>query len=322
MKFTTRAYNSFEINPKTKASIIKTSEEDRLKGEAEYFANLPKDLQVFFPRLIDCRLTSPYKMELEYYAYSNLGVRMISHPNVYEEEFWQKVFEFLLGYIDAYKDSESIDYNRRDSLLMTVDKTENEYKKLMDGFEFFNKLKDEDEFILNGKPLKSFNLIWGKIKEFIETKLIEDKFYFIHGDLCFSNILYGINPITEDLILKMIDPRGVYGKTKFFGDPYYDLAKISHSCNTGYEHFIYDRFKVNVVRNKFDLKLEGSTKKESINNIFMDVVDEHNFDHQKIKLIEGCIFVGMCARHYDSLERQKAMFISGLKLLNEIYETI
>ena len=79
----------------------------------------------------------------------------------------------------------------------------------MDGFEFFNKLKDEDEFILNGKPLKSFNLIWGKIKEFIETKLIEDKFYFIHGDLCFSNILYGINPITEDLILKMIDPRGV-----------------------------------------------------------------------------------------------------------------
>ncbi len=284
MEFTTRAYNSFEINPKTKSSIIKTSEEDRLKGEAEYFANLPNDLQVFFPRLIDYRLTSPYKMELEYYAYSNLGVRMIS--NVYKEEFWQKVFEFLLGYIDAYKDSKSIDYNRRDSLLMTVDKTENEYKKLMDGFEFFNKLKDEDEFILNGKPLKSFNLIWGKIKEFIETKLIEDKFYFIHGDLCFSNILYGINPITEDLILKMIDPRGVYGKTKFFGDPYYDLAKISHSCNTGYEHFIYDRFKVNVVRNKFDLKLEGSTKKESINNIFMDVVDEHNFDHQKIKLIE------------------------------------
>ena len=47
MDFTTRAYNSFEINSKTKASIIKTSEEDRLKGEAEYFQNLPKDLQIF-----------------------------------------------------------------------------------------------------------------------------------------------------------------------------------------------------------------------------------------------------------------------------------
>ena len=54
----------------------------------------------------------------------------------------------------------------------------------------------------------------------------------------------------------------------------------------------------------------------------MEVVENHNFDYQKIKLIEGCIFIGMCARHYDSLERQKAMFISGLKLLNEIYETI
>ena len=48
MDFTTRAYNSFDINSKTKASIIKTSEEDRLKGEAEYFQNLPKDLQIFF----------------------------------------------------------------------------------------------------------------------------------------------------------------------------------------------------------------------------------------------------------------------------------
>ena len=322
MDFTTRAYNSFEINSKTKASIIKTSEEDRLKGEAEYFQNLPKDLQIFFPRLIDCKLTSPYKMELEYYAYSNLGIRMISQPNVYEKSFWQKTFDFLLGYIDAYKDSKSIEYNRKDSLLMTINKTENEYSKLIEGFQFFNDLKNEEKFILNGKELKSFNLIWNKIKEFIETKLIEDKFYFIHGDLCFSNILYGINPITDDLILKMIDPRGVYGKTKFFGDPYYDLAKISHSCNTGYEYFIYDKFNIDVVNNEFNLVIDGSIKKENINKIYMEVVENHNFDYQKIKLIEGCIFIGMCARHYDSLERQKAMFISGLKLLNEIYETI
>ena len=120
----------------------------------------------------------------------------------------------------------------------------------------------------------------------------------------------------------MIDPRGVYGKTKFFGDPYYDLAKISHSCNTGYEYFTYDKFNIDVIKNEFNLIIDGSSKKENINKIYMKVIENHNFDYQKIKLIEGCIFIGMCARHYDSLERQKAMFISGLKLLNEIYETI
>ena len=35
MEFTTRAYNRFEFNSKTKASIIKSSEEDRLFGEIE-----------------------------------------------------------------------------------------------------------------------------------------------------------------------------------------------------------------------------------------------------------------------------------------------
>ena len=122
MEFTTRAYNSFALNPKTKASIIKTSEEERLKGEAEYYLELPNDLKVFFPRMIDCDLTPPYSMELELYAYDNLGNVMVSSS--YHDNFWEKTFDFLLGYINAYKESESIPANREDSLLMFVDKTE------------------------------------------------------------------------------------------------------------------------------------------------------------------------------------------------------
>ena len=101
MEFTTRAYNSFALNPKTKASIIKTSEEERLKGEAEYYLELPNHLKVFFPRMIDCDLTPPYSMELELYAYDNLGNVMVSSS--YHDNFWEKTFDFLLGYINAYK---------------------------------------------------------------------------------------------------------------------------------------------------------------------------------------------------------------------------
>ena len=147
-------------------------------------------------------------------------------------------------------------------------------------------------------------------------------FYFIHGDLCFSNILYGENSITNDLILKMIDPRGVFGKTKYYGDFYYDLAKISHSCNGGYEYLIYDKFNIKTDRNIFNLSYENEDSKIEINNIFLEKVKENSFNFQKIKVIEGCIFIGMCARHYDSLDRQKAMFIKGLEILNNIYETL
>ena len=120
----------------------------------------------------------------------------------------------------------------------------------------------------------------------------------------------------------MIDPRGVFGKTKFYGDYYYDLAKISHSCNGGYEYFIYDKFKISTDKNVFNLSYENQESKEEINNLFLEKIKENSLNIKKIKVIEGCIFIGMCARHYDSLERQKAMFIKGLEILNDIYETI
>jgi len=321
MEFTTRAYNSFEFNSKTKASIIKSSEEDRLLGEIEYYQNLPKDIQVYFPRMLSSSSDSKiYQMELEYYAYNNLGNVMTNQD--YDSDFWTKVFDFIFSYINTYKESVSISASEIDSMLMFVDKTEKEYINLMYNFDFFSQFKHTKEFVFNGRVLKSFDIIWEKIKSYIEASLCEDKFYFIHGDLCFSNILYGVNDITNDVILKFIDPRGVFGKTKFFGDAYYDLAKISHSCNGGYEFFIYDKFDISNLNNEFNLVLHNEEGKNNINKKFLSISEKNKFNYNKIKLIEGLIFVGMCARHYDSLERQKAMLMTGLNILNDVYENL
>lgn len=321
MKFTTRDYNSFKFNSKTKASIIKSSKEDRLLGEIEYYKNLPKDIQVYFPRMLNYSTNEKiYQMELEYYAYGNLGNVMTNQD--YDPYFWTKVFDFIFSYINNYKKSTFIRASKEDSLLMFVDKTEREYINLMHQFEFFSQFKNTKEFIFNGKILKSFDVIWEKIKSYIEKSICEDKFYFIHGDLCFSNILYGVNDITNDVILKFIDPRGIFGKTKFFGDSYYDLAKISHSCNGGYEFFIYDKFDVSNIDNQFKLSLHNEKRKNDINDKFLSISDEYKFEYNKIKLIEGLIFVGMCARHYDNLDRQKAMLMTGLNILNDVYKNL
>lgn len=321
MEFTTRAYNSFEFNSKTKASIIKFSKEKRLLGEIEYYQNLPKDIQVYFPRMLNSSSDNEiYQMELEYYAYGNLGNVMTNQD--YDPGFWDKVFDFIFSYINTYKQSVSIPASEIDSMLMFVDKTEKEYINLMYNFDFFSQFKNTKEFVFNGKVLKSFDIIWEKIKSYIESSICEDNFYFIHGDFCFSNILYGVNDITNDVILKFIDPRGVFGNIKFFGDPYYDLAKISHSCNGGYEFFIYDKFDISNVENKFELSFHHKKRKDDINQKFLSISKENKFNYNKIKLIEGLIFVGMCARHYDSLNRQKAMLMTGLDILNDVYENL
>jgi thiamine kinase-like enzyme len=204
---------------------------------------------------------------------------------------------------------------------MFIEKTLSEYGKLVENFEFFNKFDEYSEFILNDERLLPLKTIWEKLETYIKKHYIKE-YNFIHGDLCFSNILYGVHPSNEDVILKFIDPRGVFGKTAFYGDFYYDLAKLSHSCNGGYEYFIYDKFNIDTNKNIFTLSYENNNK-EMVYEKFLKTLDEYsNINRTKIKLVEGLIFIGMCARHYDSLERQKAMFITGLKLLNEVYEEI
>jgi hypothetical protein len=315
MKFATRAYNQFSINEKTKSSIIKTSDEVRLKGEAEYYLYLPDQYKIYFPRVLSSSLTIPYSLELEYYAYSNLGLAMIEGR---DEKFWDSVFDFLLNYLKFCAEGQTVDAVVDDFNNMLIEKTEIEYRRLFSNFSFFNAFNKEEEFYLNGKKLLAFNKIWAIIKEYING-LCPKKFVLFHGDLCFSNILYGINPITSDVILKFIDPRGVYGRTKYYGDQNYDYAKIFHSCHGGYEFFIYDQFDIETNDNAFDRTYKNVENKDWVFKKFCEVID---VDLLNIKVIEGCIFIGMCARHFDSLNRQKAMFITGLEILNEVYESL
>ena len=137
----------------------------------------------------------------------------------------------------------------------------------------------------------------------------------IHGDCCFSNILYG----PDANIIRFIDPRGSFGKKGIYGDIRYDVAKLYHSVDGTYEAFIRDKFGVTQNKNKYELHVkdtgEISWAKNEFEHIFFP-----EFDKKEIKILQGCIFIGMCARHYDSLERQRAMYLTGIRLLNEALE--
>lgn len=319
MRFITRAYNSFEIDSSNLLVVTKKSKEKRLLDEINYYENLPIELSPFFPRYFhsdkDGRV---FSIGLEYYAYQNVGNKMLSTE--YDEGFWNSFFNIIGKYFDAYTSTTKSPKNEDDCRLMFIDKTEKEYQSLVDNFPFFRELSSHDNIELNGISLKSFSHVWPKVKSYIEKNCLSEHMYLIHGDLCFSNILFGQNEINNDVVIKLIDPRGSFGKSTL-GDVYYDLAKLSHSSSGGYEHFITDNFEVQNNHNAFTLSY-GNSSKDKVNGMFLKFVEANAFNLKKIKALEGTIFIGMCARHYDSLERQKAMFLTGLKILNDIYETV
>ena len=69
-----------------------------------------------------------------------------------------------------------------------------------------------------------------------------------HGDLCFSNILYQ----RHANILRMIDPKGAKEEEDIWTDPWYDLAKLSHSICGRYDFFNSGLYRVEIGE---DLKL-------------------------------------------------------------------
>lgn len=312
-KFFTRAYNKIVYNKK-RFSVIKTSKEKRLLNEIYYLENLPENKKVFFPQIINNKKNnkSQYTLELEFLPYKNLGLTMISDK--FNKKYWTDTALAINNIIKNFQVERKRTNYRSDQIQMFIKKTESEYFNFKNSKKKFQKICNLEKIYFNNIYLNNFESIWPKIKKKIVKKNINPYLSFIHGDFCFSNILTERNDV--GISIKLIDPRGKFGKYFNKGDIYYDLAKIRHSLNGGYEYLIYDKFKISKLKNKYIFKFHNDNNKKILKIFDNYIFSKYNYD--KIKLIEGTIFIGMCARHYDNSKRQLAMYLTGLKILNEI----
>ncbi len=309
MNFPVRSYNSLELG-RNGTTIIKKSSNIKLSEEIDYYKNLPTDLQIYFARFVTAiKWDDFYELEVEYYAYPSLGDVMLKGGK--SHDFWRKVFTCYKNYIEAYKKLRTTG-NRQDIHRMFIEKTEKEYQAYAPRPSFLS------DFTLNAKKLRGFDVIWPKIKEYILQNFQAGDFYFYHGDLCFSNTLVGEHPTTGDVMLKFIDPRGSFGQTKFLGPDEYDLAKLSHSIYGGYEYLINDRFTLDSYSETEYSLITWNYNTRIIKECFEEVFKDYNL--QKIKLIEGLLFISMAARHSPNQDRQLAMILTGLEILNRFYE--
>jgi len=133
----------------------------------------------------------------------------------------------------------------------------------------------------------------------------------IHGDLCFSNIMYD----SRSRQIKLIDPRGEFGVPGIYGDPRYDKAKLMHSYAGGYDLIVSDRFDHMVSANGF---LECSIHKVDYHNKVGEIFENEIFideeDRLQCRAIQALLFLSMLPLHCDSPNRQHAMLHVGLVL--------
>ena len=187
--------------------------------------------------------------------------------------------------------------------------------KSISGFQIFFK----NEFVINNKYYHSIEY-YIKHLHFIFDELFErdiQKFSIIHGDFCFSNILYDFNSYN----VKLIDPRGSFGCKGIYGDLRYDIAKLRHSVCGLYDFVIADKYTAELIGSVINYKLDTCIDQASF-ELFDNFIIENGYNITEIKFIEALLFLSMIPCHADSPERQIVMLAKGIEQIDIVIKYI
>lgn len=306
-----REFNELTVDPVLGTITKKSRHKAKFIDEINYLRLLPSDIAVLFPRLLSfsTEWESP-SVTMEYYGYPSLSEVFIFEG--VDPGIWEQVFEHLLAVLER-------GFLRHEHPLapgalteMCVGKTRARLASLEGPPELVRLVTHEGDVVINGRSVPSLRKAWSRIEKRIEGMEQTAQGTIIHGDLCFSNILYDLRA----RIVKLVDPRGSFGSQGIYGDVRYDVAKLYHSVAGLYDFIVNDLFHVEAEDLEVKLEIRRRPGHEDIQRRFEKIFFAR-FDARDVKLLTGLLFLSMPPLHADSPRRQLAMYARGLELLGD-----
>ena len=312
--FNARDFNSISVDTEL-GTLTKSSKKiQKLADEAYWFNNLPDCLKVLTPRLIDFKIENgTAKLTQELYGYQSLQELFLS-GNVNIED-WNYILEKLFKLHKNFEKFTS-DKNVNSLKFLYLDKTIDRIEELKKQSQYWEKLLNIEDLFINGIKYKSINSLLENIKQYALKLSQTGSMSIMHGDYCFSNILFD----SSNYSFKLIDPRGRLDEdATIYGDARYDLAKLRHSVCGLYDFIVQGLFKLYKKSiNKFEYKILSTKDYSILTKQFEKLVKKNGFINEEIQFIEGLLFLSMIPLHKDNLERQIMFFLKAVQLLNEV----
>ncbi|HUR78149.1 MAG TPA: hypothetical protein VMZ22_09400 [Acidimicrobiales bacterium] len=304
-----RAFNSIEVDSLL-GSLTKRSEvREKFLNELNYLRLVPADLQVLFPRVLafDDSWDS-LSITMEFYGYPTLA-ELFVFENV-DVSIWQRVFRHLHSVLVEQLGARRKPLPTNACASMYLGKVR---ERNAGGLgDLLDELVRAERVVVNGVTYPGVLAMLEELEPVVAKLESSAWGSIIHGDLCFSNILYDL----RSGICKLIDPRGSFSEAGIYGDLRYDVAKLWHSVEGGFDFITADLFSLES-RAGFDFTLELMTRDahRSIADAFEQrFFDDGSFDRREIEVITALIFLGLPALHYDAPSRQVAFLLRGLEL--------
>lgn len=307
-----RHFNSLEYDSKT-STIVKTSTNlDSFRHQIRWFNQVPKKVEPFLPRIYDFDDGSSPFIKMEFLSYPTLSDLFISQRLAVGE--WNSVTDSLINILSEFENHEfNSDISSIIFKKVYIDKTKERLNTLL-----YQRPELGHLWIRNNDRKWFISDVLDSIDELVDdygllnTKPLNP----IHGDFCFTNLLYD----NKTRLIKMIDPRGEFGLPGIYGDPRYDYAKLFHSFDGGYDFIINNKFQVQVLDNseiKFQVNYTQYHKK--VKNIILSQLSLKSQLLNEVELIESLLFLSMLPLHSDTPQKQLAMLATGLSKYSNCY---
>jgi len=313
MEFTdvsSRFFNNLTIDHELQTITKRSINDSKLVEEIRWYLDLPEQLKPYIPIIHDYCLDAGNVFVTMEYIRSSLLSRSFVQGHLERLE-WERIFQSLHRTLTSFTKHPG-ELEPKNLEYMYATKTRQRLSHFLEQSAFAKSGWKKGHYTLNGRivlcPLAILKHHTKDIAKLFEKPIIS----IIHGDFCFSNLLY--NDATDEL--KLIDPRGSFGKTGIYGDRRYDLAKIRHSLS-GYEHIVSDHFDVQIRKDELELNLYLQPS----HRLLLEEWDRSLGSMLgEVKLIESLLFLSMLPLHRDRPDRQLAMYALGTQLLYEALE--
>jgi hypothetical protein len=309
----TRAFNSLDFDLKS-GWVTKSGVSEKINAEINWFNSMPDSLNHYFPTIK--KIETRNKYEIQYIPSIPLNEHWISeNPN---KDFWIDLIESLDEMLTSFSHhTENLSSNelRNFKHSVYVDKVKNRYGLL-------------EELLRKNHDASSNNLHARKLEEDCATTLQEvlvagesasilENWSIIHGDLCFSNIIY--DQINESPII--IDPKGSFGKIGIYGDPLYELLKLSQCILGDYDYFAANLYSFKELNDEIVLDYPKTNEHAWIKTLFNDFLRDKlrdiGLDYETFRILEAGLFLSAAPLHSEN-NRWLALTLRANTILREL----
>ncbi len=309
----TREFNSINLESELGVITKNSMSIAKLRNEYIWYKELPPEINILSPRVLDYKENEKFaSLTMELYGYSALAELWVYGNGSLEE--WSRIIEHIFtiqNKLRSYKKTDVVEAEFKD---IYIKKTQERFYSLKN--KVFPEISKVPTIFINGKEYKNLPLIEKELFTIIEKNLLNsDEQTIVHGDLCFSNILFD----PQYYILKLIDPRGSFGGVGIYGDPRYDIAKLRHSVIGMYDFIVAGFFILEEEKNyNYTFSITPLFPVPNLKNYFNMLTSKFGYNTFEIELIEVLLFLTMIPLHGESKLRQKAFYLTAIQKLNDI----